>query len=115
MGIISSLQDRIRQRLKPRLPIVVGQFGFSVGDVVVVWQLVSEIRARKVDRITTDEALLEFHVADQIIVVSEEQQGFPALEAAMCAVFPTTTTWRSAVLLPPFAPNLTLVFRRGHD
>ena len=116
MGTISSLMDRLRRaREDSRPPVEVSPFGFSVGSAVVVWQLVSEIRAFKSDLLTTDEVFLEFHIADQIIRVSEEQPGFGALEEAMRAAFPATATWRSAVLQPPFAQNPTLLFRRGGD
>lgn len=116
MGTISNLMDRLRPaRDAARPPIAVTAFGFSVGSTVVVWQLVSEIRAFKVDLLATDEAILEFHMAGQTLRVSEKQPGFAALEEAMYAVYPGTATWRSAVLSTPFAPDPTLLFRRGGD
>ncbi len=88
-------------------------FGFTVGESFVAWQAVPEIWGYKVDRLTTDEALLEFHAGGQSISVSEEQPGFEQLESAMVAVFPGTTTWRQAVLHSAFDPCRTLLYRRA--
>ena len=114
MGTLSSLIERLSRRTRPDLvPVVVSAFGFTVGPTFVAWQAVSEIRGFKADRITSDEAFLEFSSGGQAIVVSEEQAGFNQLEAAMVAAFPTTATWRHAVLPPAFDPCRTLLYRRA--
>lgn len=115
MGTITSLIDRIaRARGRPDpCPVLVTAFGFALGEHAVAWQTVSEIWGYKMDRITTDEGFLEFVAGDKRIAVSEELPGFSAFEKAMIAVFPSTAQWRGDVLQPPFAPNLTLLYRRG--
>ena len=115
MGTILEWKDRFLRVSRPALPPVkVTAFGFCVGPDIVAWPSVAEIHAYKMDRLTTDEAFLEF-VFDvgQGIRVSDEPPGFDELEAAMIAAFPTTADWRQAVLMPPFAHDFTLLFRRG--
>lgn len=113
MGTISSLVDRLSRKSRPDLPpVTVTAFGFGVGPTFVAWQTVVEIRAFKVDRITTDEAFREFLANGQCLHVSEEQPGFDRLEAAMIAAFPTTADWRQSVLQPAFEPCRTLLYRR---
>ncbi|MDR7133134.1 hypothetical protein J2X06_000318 [Lysobacter niastensis] len=113
MGTILECKNRfLRGSALP--PVKVTAFGFCVGQDHVAWPSVAEIRAYKVDRLTTGEAFLEFIFgAGQGIRVSEEQPGFDELEAAMIAVFPTNADWRQAVLMPPFEHDFTLLFRRG--
>ena len=115
MGTILERKNRFLRVSRPALPPVkVTAFGFCVGPDHVAWPSVAEIRAYKMDRHTTDEAFLEFIFgAGQGIRVSEEQPGFNELEAAMIAAFPTTADWRQAVVMPPFAHDFTLLFRRG--
>ena len=114
MGTISSLIERLSQRSKHDLvPVVVSAYGFTVGQYFVAWQTVAEIWGHKDDRVTTDEAFLEFSSNGQSVLVSEEQPGFDQLEAAIVAAFPATATWRQAVLLPAFDPCRTLLYRRA--
>ena len=115
MGTILECRNRFLRGSRPALsPVKVTAFGFCVGPDHVAWQSVAEIHACKMDRLTTDKAFLEFiFSAGQGIRVSEEQPGFDELEAAMIAAFPTTADWRQAVLMPPFAHDFTLLFRRG--
>lgn len=112
MGTLSSLMDRLTR--KPELPPVsVTPFGFTVAESFFPWQTVSEIRGYKIDRLTTDEAFLEFLSGDRTVSVSEEQPGFGQLESAMIAAFPATASWRQAVLQPAFDPCRTLLYRRA--
>jgi hypothetical protein len=115
MGTILERKNRFLRGSRPALsPVKVTAFGFCVGPDHVAWQSVAEIHACKMDRLTTDKAFLEFIFgAGQGIRVNEEQPGFDELEAAMIAAFPTTADWRQAVLMPPFAHDFTLLFRRG--
>lgn len=114
MGTISSLLERLsRKSSSDLLPVTATTFGFAVGPTFVTWQTVAEIRAFKVDRITTDEAFLEFLANGQCLRVSEEQCGFERLECAMIAAFPNTAHWRQSVLQPTFDPCRTLLYRRA--
>lgn len=114
MGTISYLKDRLRAKSRqPQAHVVtVNAHGFAVGPTFVPWQMVSEIRAWKVDPLTTDEAFLGFLAGSNLVSVSEDQAGFAELEAAMVAVFPDTAGWREAVRLPAFARNETVLYRR---
>ncbi|MBF6023128.1 hypothetical protein IU514_03705 [Lysobacter niastensis] len=113
MGTITNLFDWLSRRSSARPAIVLTAIGFSAGDGHVAWQSVAEIWGCKADRCTTDEAFLEFVAAGQRITISEEQPGFEVFERAMIAAFPATAAWRDAVLMPPFAANRTLLYRRG--
>lgn len=114
MGTITHLFDWLSRRTSTARPaIALTAIGFSSGDCHVAWQSVAEIWGCKVDLCTTDEALLEFVAAGQRIAISEEQPGFDLFERAMIAAFPATAVWRDAVLMPPFAGNRTLLYRRG--
>ncbi|MBO9718431.1 MAG: hypothetical protein J7507_16960 [Pseudoxanthomonas sp.] len=115
MGTVTRLLDRIaRARGQPeRCAVVVTPFGFALAGRTIAWQTVSEVWGYKIDLPTTDEAFLEFVAGNERIAVSEEQPGFDALASAMAATFPVTADWRSAVLLPAFACNRTLLYRRS--
>jgi hypothetical protein len=114
VGTISNLKDWLSRRTLPDLaPVTVSAFGFTVGETLVTWQTVSEIWGYKADRVTTDEAFLEFTAGGISVPVSEEQPGFLELETAMISAFPSTATWRQSVLVPAFAHNRTLLYRRA--
>jgi hypothetical protein len=111
---ISDLKDWLSRKSQPDLPsVTVSALGFTVGEVFVTWQTVSEIWGYKADRLTTDEAFLEFTAGGLSLPISEEQPGFLELEAAMISAFPTTATWRQTVLQPAFARSRTLLYRRA--
>lgn len=113
MGTLHSLMDRLTRRTQPDAPVVsVAAHGFSVGDAFVAWQSVSRIRAIKVDRLTAAEVVFHFEAAGRTVVVSESSPGFQALEAAMVAVFPSTSAWRAAVIQPPFPANPSVLYHR---
>lgn len=114
MAKILVLKNRFLRGPTPLPPVKVTAFGFCVGPDHVAWPSIAEIYACKVDRLTTEEAFLEFVFGvGQDIRVSEEQPGFGELEAAMIAAFPATADWRQALLVPPPAHHRTLLFRRG--
>lgn len=114
MQTFKRMQDRWFRSAQPNLPpVTVTAFGFCVGAVCVTWQTVAEIWGYKADHITSDEAFLEFDAGYQRVSISEEQPGFAELEAAMIAVFPSTTGWRQAALLPAFTRSQTLLYRRS--
>ena len=114
MDTFHRLKDFFRRRAPaPPQPIKLHGSGFSVGSVNVAWSDVSEISAYMSDRLTTDEAFLEFAFGSgERVAISEEQPGFGALEVAIARIFPTTATWRSLVLQPAFARNYTVLYRR---
>ena len=114
MDTLRRLKDFLERRAAASLqPIELHGSGFSVGSVNIAWSDVFEISAYKLDRLTTDEAILEFAFGPgERVAVSEEQPGFGALEAAIARVFPTTTTWRNLVLQPAFARNYVVLYRR---
>ncbi len=114
MDTLQRLKDFLKHRSSaPVKPIVMESSGFSVGLAKVDWRDVSDICAYKLDRLTTDEAVLEFELGSgERVPVSEEQPGFDAMEAAMYQAFPTTATWRDLVLQPAFARNYTVLYRR---
>ena len=114
MGTIHYLQPRHAPTPGDHgAPVVVTAHGFSLGNAFVAWQAVAEIRAWKCDRIRAEEAFIGFFVGDACIAVSEACLGFCDMEAAMIAAFPGTVRWRSAVALPRFERNETVLYRRG--
>jgi len=113
VGTISKLSDWIsRKSNADRRAVSVTAYGFATSEVFVAWQNVSEIWGYKADLANTDGVFLEFIAGGRTIVVSEESAGFAALEAAMIAIFPTTCDWRGAIVVPAFALNRTLLYRR---
>ena len=114
MDTLRRLKDFLERRAAASLqPIELHGSGFSVGSVNIAWSNVSEISAYKLDRLTTDEAVLEFAFGfGERFPISEDQPGFGALETAMTSVFPATAAWRSLVLQPAFARNYTVLYRR---
>jgi hypothetical protein len=76
VGTISNLNDWLSRKSQPDIPpVAVSAFGFTLGETLVTWQTVSEIWGYKVDRLTTDEAFLEFTAGGLSVSVSEEQPG----------------------------------------
>lgn len=114
MATLLNLKDWLARKSRPdAVPVTVSMFGFTVGQTFVAWQTVSEIWGFKADRITTDEAILEFSTGGQTVSVGEAQPGFLELEAAMIAACPATSEWRQALLAPAFAHDRTLLYRRA--
>ena len=109
MGTIHTLRTR---RTTVDSPVTVTAHGFSCGELFVAWQTVCEIRAWMCDHVSADEAHLAFTVGERCMVIGETRPGFDALEAAMVAAFPQTSTWRDAVTLSPGERNETVLFRR---
>jgi hypothetical protein len=102
---------RTRSPAEP-VQLAITESGFTVGETMIAWNNVSEIWGYKIDLVTTDEAFLQFSFDGQSISVSEEDPDFDALESAMAVAFPSTATWREAVLQPAFAPCRTMLYRR---
>ena len=94
-------------------PILNSPFGFSVSGVVVTWPEILEIRANKLDLLTTDEVRFVFALTSgQVVEVSEEQHGFSQLVEALAVEFPDTRQWEAKVIPPAFAPNPTVLYCR---
>jgi|GEM_PF-1360581 len=113
MGTITSLLERISRARgqSDRCAIVVSAFGFSVGERSVAWQTVHEIWGYRIDLPTEGQAFLEFVVGSDRIVVCEQQPGFVALQAAVCAVFPSTVHWCGSAPQTARAGDRTLLYR----
>ena len=115
MDTFRRLKEFLRRRAAAApQPIELHSSGFSVGGgTKIAWSDVSEICAYKLDRLTTDEAILEFSLGSgERAAISEEQPGFGALEKAMTRAFPATATWRNLVIQPAFDRNYTVLYRR---
>ena len=119
MGFLKSLKLKLAQRANPpEPPIILTELGFlagaSAGSATEVhWQNVKEVRAFKLDLLTTDEVRFVFSLADGTAVeVSEEQPGFESMLAEAMHRMPSIRDWQSAIIKPPFARNETILFPR---
>jgi hypothetical protein len=109
--------------MKParRHRVVVERDGFALYEVArlvgtVAWADVDGIVAYKSDDITTDTVWLEFHLAGtgQHFAINEDAEGFWRVVERVRQVFPDSLPdLRESVLLPPFAPSPTQVYRRS--
>jgi hypothetical protein len=85
--------------------------GFAVSGHVVAWTAVTEIRAYKLDLLTTDEIRLVFRLrSGEAVEISEEQPGFAETTAAIASRFPSTSEWYNRVAHPAFATNETVLY-----
>ena len=76
------------------------------------WDDIIEIRAYKLDFLTTDEVRFSLSLRDgTVFEMSEEQPGFAAFIEALKARFPTVQGWESRVIKPAFATNMTVLYR----
>jgi hypothetical protein len=109
--IFDTLKDALTRRHLGDPPIALSDDGFCVGEKHVMWSDVTEIRAYKIDLVTTDELRLVFALGpDDWLEISEEQAGFEQVSLAMTSRFPSAAGWRSRVLKPAFATNETVIY-----
>ena len=97
--------------------IVTDREGFKIVKEValleaVAWPSVSIIVAYKRDLITTDLICFEIVLDDgSMIEINEEMDGFDLFLNGLESTFESyNRTWPDSVVLPPFAPNRTLVY-----
>ena len=112
------LGEWISARLRPRpagLPAIrVVADGFVSGDLRVEWADVRLLAAYKIDRVTFDDVLFAFQLADgRQVTIHEEQPGFAAFERMLTERFPSAAGWRERVILPAFERNWSVLYR--HD
>ncbi len=111
---------------KPRDPQIIRVDVSDSGFVVrqdegisesVDWTEVEFIYTYKVDCYTIDMIWLAFGVAGRHeIHIREETGGFESLMSAMNRAFPNIDQeWYVKVMQPPFAENLTLLYRRQSE
>jgi hypothetical protein len=119
LGWIQKLKAVLFER-RPRTPeIVVGPDGFSIVDrgrpvVHVNWPAVKEIFVLKRDLVTYDTIRLCFRVSDDEshYEVDEDWAGYEELCEEVERRFELCEPdWRSTVAFPPFATNLTTLWR----
>ena len=111
MGILGRLKDAMKARRQDEPAILVQSDGFSIGDQRINWSDVNQIRAFKLDLVTTDEIRIVFGLrSGSLVGVSEEQLGFDVLDAAMQTRFPSTRGWFAQVSQPAFARNETVLY-----
>jgi len=106
------------RRPEPKITLLAD--GFRVGEGRKQWEVrwadVVRVTAFKRDRLSTDLLCLEFILSSgRIIEVNEDEEGYGPLEDALGANLPggVMPAWRDHVLLPPFAPRVTVIFERA--
>ena len=79
---------------------------------LVSWSDIVEIRAYKLDLLTTDEVRFAFSLRDGTVnEVSEEQPGFDEFMAALKSRFPAVEGWEERVVKPAFGASETILYR----
>ena len=77
--------------------------GFTTSGQFVSWSEIQEISAYKLDLLVTDEVRFIFSLDScDKFEISEEQEGFSSLVAALTEQFPSIIGWQSKVILPAF-------------
>jgi hypothetical protein len=99
--------------------IVVDADGFAIIDHGrhrrARWADIVEVVAFKQDLVTTDRLCIEFRCSGggNALIVHEDMPGFALLDQTLPVALPSLQpAWRGAVLLPAFAANSTVIFRR---
>lgn len=87
--------------------------GFTTSGQFVSWSEIQEISAYKLDLLVTDEVRFIFSLDScDKFEISEEQEGFSSLVAALTEQFPSIIGWQSKVILPAFKDNNSVLYRR---
>ena len=83
-------------------------------DRFVAFSAIASIRAYKLDLLTYDNIAFAFcdEAGDVLLAVAEDDDGWPDLLAWVEALPPDHPNWWSAVALPAFARNETVIWRR---
>jgi hypothetical protein len=76
----------------------------------VRWDDIRHVGAFKRDLYTVDLLCLVVATPAGIVEIDEDMQGYPEVEAALCARLGIGPDWRGMVLFPPFAANPTSLF-----
>ena len=121
MRILKSIFSAVGKRRDPQVTRVdVSGSGFVVRQddgisEAVDWTEVEFVYTYKVDCYTIDMIWLVFGVAGRHeIHIREETEGFESLMSAVNKAFPNMDQeWYLKVMQPPFAENLTLLYRRS--
>lgn len=62
--------------------------------------------------LTFDDVWFQLETDQGSIFICEDQPGFDEWVARLCETFPSTEGWRDSVIQPPFAENLSILYRR---
>ena len=107
--------------LKPKIITTDNDFAIVTpkGTDTVSLDDVSAVVAYKIDEFTTDLVCCDIVTGsgddEQIRTVHEELPGFDDLMACLEALPGFDPKWREAVVLPVFAENRTIIFKRRGD
>jgi len=103
-----------RSRNRPALRVTSSGFVSenASASYAIDWTDIVEICAFKIDLFAVDEVRFSLSLRDgTAIELREEQPGFRALVAALTARFPAVAGWEDKVMQPPFATNMTVLYR----
>lgn len=119
---LGAVLRRLRTPWRPgddRLEADAGGFTATGRDTArrrVAWNEVGEVTVYKRDLWSTDIVCLALFLPGrgETFIVHEEAQGFDAWKAAFeAALPPNDPEWWGKVLLPAFAPNAAVIYRRS--
>lgn len=75
------------------------------------WKDIETVIGYKVDLLTTDELCLEIYIGDTYLRFTESTPGWYQFNSTLTKYLPVINElWESAIMLPAFATNLTLLF-----
>lgn len=77
------------------------------------WHEIAEIKAYKVDLMTTDDVRLDISFSDVVLTISEEIPGWPLfIDKLMRALPNILIDWEDKIIQTPFAANTTIIYKR---
>jgi len=77
------------------------------------WDDVTRIEAYKTDIVTVDQICLDFETSDGTVTITEDDEGFADIPAALLTRFDLEDIdWYANVMKPAFEPKRTLVYDR---
>jgi hypothetical protein len=83
------------------------------GKRKICWKDIQKLEGYKRDLITIDQVCLDIILNETIITISEDTEGFGPFIEELKKQFPSIDKdWDLKVTEPPFATNLTVLFKR---
>jgi hypothetical protein len=116
--ILTNLGKCFHKRLVVKLSadengILIANSSFT-GPFVIPWGEIDEILTFKIDLGTIDDIRLAIHYSAGWYELSEEDEGFKEVCEQIERRFPSIPeTWFLDVMLPAFAPNHRVLWKRG--
>ena len=115
MSWLQSIKRALSTEPEALAPLRLTEAGFSAGSSInVSWASIAQVRAFKLDLVTTDEVRFLFDLSSgSAVEISEEQPGFDVVLCEAQVQFPSLVGWQGKIIQPAFGRNDTTLYQRS--